>query len=441
MDSSRIPFLFGAATSAHQIEGQNRHSDWWDWEAKGKIAGGVVSGDATGHWKRFKEDLRLARELGLNSYRFSIEWAKIEPEEGRWDEEALDWYLELVSECERLGLLPMATLHHFSSPLWFACDGGFTNPLSVLRFERFTKKVLEKLGSRIPLWCTLNEPMVLAIGSYLGGFMPPGIQDPCLASRALSGLYGAHEAAYSAIHSMSTERQGPWKAHPLGVGIAHNMLDFVPARAFHPIDQLLTRVLHRFYNCSWLEGVTGRRNSFSLWPILPKSDAWPMRGASADFIGVNYYTKAYVRFGRDPASSLPFSVSFSRDGELSSDLGWAFHPKGFKKCLKLASSYGLPVYVTENGIADSVDSRRAEYLKQHLAAIKELIQEGLPIRGYYYWSLVDNFEWSLGFEPRFGLYSVDYSSQERTLRASARVLSEAATSVLSIENGVQGPRS
>ncbi|MBI3543629.1 MAG: glycoside hydrolase family 1 protein, partial [Deltaproteobacteria bacterium] len=212
-------FLWGAATSSHQIEGDNVHNDWWAWEEQGRTEGGARSGKATDHWKRFHEDLKLAADLGLNSYRFSVEWSRLEPSDGTWDESPLDWYEALVGECEKLGLLPMRTLHHFTSPKWFADRGGFTAADAPDRFAEYATRVVARLGARVPLWCTLNEPMVLVGGSYLGTFMPPGKFSPRMASQACHGLLRSHVKAYDIIHrdARFRARTGPWASRPVQV--------------------------------------------------------------------------------------------------------------------------------------------------------------------------------------------------------------------------------
>lgn len=430
IDFDEIPssFLWGAATSAHQVEGYNEKNDWWAWEAQGRIEGGARSGPATDHWNRFKEDLRLAADLGLNAYRFSIEWSRIEPEKGRFDESALQWYAELLAECERLGLLPMATLHHFTSPQWFAEEGGFSSPRAADDFARFTSKIAESLGPRIPLWCTLNEPMVLVAGTYIGQFMPPAIFAPKLASHAIHQLLKSHVRAYRILHSEIRERSGPWKDHPLAVGIAHNFLDFRPDRKWHPMEATLTRLFHRAYNRSWPDAVTGRGQRFWIPGLLPAPKIVPeaVDQNTVDFIGVNYYTKAYVQWrwkasAQGGPAELPIRLSFARRNEEVSDLGWSIHPRGLRRVLGLAARYRLPLYITENGIADRNDALRPSYLASHLAEMARAIEKGVDIRGYYHWSLLDNFEWIKGFGPRFGLFKVDYDTFERTTTDSARL--------------------
>ena len=426
--SHKSPFLWGAATSSHQIEGFNEKNDWWNWESQGHIDGGVRSGAATDHWNRYKEDLKLAADLGLNSYRFSIEWSRIESREGKWNPEALDWYEALVAECEKNKLLPMATLHHFTSPLWFAEKGGFSSAGSSAYFAQYVKKVIHRLGSRVPLWCTINEPMVLAAGTYLGKFMPPAEFSPQKASLACRNLLKAHVLAYDAIHHDISVRKGPWKDRPLQVGIAHNMLDFLPDRKWHPIERLLVHILKRFYNRAWLDAVTGRKQHFGVLGLVPK--AKPVKKAlgrnTVDFIGINYYTKAYVQWrpkapAQERPPELPIGITFARRKEAVSDLDWAIHPAGLSRMIRFVRRYSLPIYITENGIADREDQLRPEFLNSHIEVIKKALFEGADIRGYYYWSLLDNFEWVKGFGPRFGLYHVDYETFQRTPTQSARL--------------------
>ena len=425
---TNLPFLWGSATSSHQIEGNNQHNDWWAWEAEGNIEGGVRSGLATDHWNRWKEDLKMAADLGMNSYRFSVEWSRLEPTEGHFDQAAFDWYLQLILECERLGMAPMLTLHHFTSPKWFADQGGFTWTLAADKFALFVKEVAVRLGAHVPLWCTINEPMVLVSGGYLGKFMPPAHSSPELAAKASHYLLKSHALAYKILHETIRDRKGPYKDSPLQVGIAHNMLDFLPARRWHPLENALAMMINRAYNQAWLDAITGGKQKFGIPGIVPRSPlVWEAFGKkTVDFIGVNYYTKAYVQWRPktvtpERPANLPIGIEFAQGKEKVSDVGWAIHPKGFEKMIRFVARYKLPIYITENGIADRDDLNRPHYLATHLKVIAEAIQEGIDIRGYYYWSLLDNFEWIKGFGPRFGLFKVDYETMARTPTASAEL--------------------
>lgn len=425
-DGFSCAFLWGAATSSHQIEGHNTQNDWSEWEDRGFVEGGVRSGIATDHLHRFKEDLKLAADLGLNSYRFSVEWSRIEPEQGKWDLDAIEWYSELITECERNGLMPMLTLHHFTLPRWVSEKGGFTWDEAPRHFALYVSRCIEAFGSRIPLWCTINEPMVLAMGSYIAKIMPPAEFSPQKASAACRGLLRCHVLAYDLIHAQVIERTGPWKDRPLQVGIAHNLLDFISDRPWHPLERVFTGVLRRFYNQSWLDAVTGKKQKFGIPGLVPTAPpvVEALGRKTVDFIGVNYYTKAYVQWRPRDASEgssidLPLGISFARRREAQSDLGWALHPRGFRRVLKFVARYALPIYVTENGIADHRDQLRSAYLLDHLREISRACEKGVDVRGYYHWSLLDNFEWIKGFAPRFGLYKVDYSTMERKRTASA----------------------
>jgi beta-glucosidase len=425
---SHHPFLWGAATAAHQVEGDNFHSDWWAWEHEGRVEGGVRSGKASGHRERFREDIKLAADLGLNSYRFSVEWARIEPNEGLWDLSALEWYRELISECERHGVMPMLTLHHFTSPQWFTAQGGFAWSEAPHRFRAYVLKVIQALGPRVPLWCTINEPMVLIAGGYLSNKMPPGLASTRSASIANLNLFRCHVDAYELIHSQVNERQGPWRDLPLQVGFAHNMVDFYPDRNWNPLDQMMAGVLHRFYNRAWLDAAAGVAQNFGVLGVIPNPGVVEkaLGRPTVDFLGVNYYTKSYVK-GRIPnpldASSVPIELAFAKGAEPRSDVGWAIHPEGLGNVLTLAGRYQFPIYITENGIADDSDEQRQEYYRAHLMEVGRMSHgQGLDIRGYYCWSLIDNFEWDKGFWPRFGLYRVDYDTFERIPTKAAEFL-------------------
>ncbi len=347
-------FLWGVATSSHQIEGNNIHNDWWWWEHQGKIEGGAVSGDACNHRELFLHDLQLVKDLGVNSYRFSIEWSRIEPEMGVYKDAEISWYQEIIDECERLEIIPMVTLHHFATPKWFFDMGGFTNPNSPLLFTKYVEKICTTIGSKVPLWCTFNEPMVYCLGSYVGKFMPPAEFNLKKMVAANQNILRAHVLAYDILHK-KLKRKGNFAKMPLLVGIAHNMIDFCPARKFNVIEIFLSWLMSSFYNQQWINAI----------------------------------------------------------------LGMAVNPKGLQRILMKLKKYNMPIIITENGIADADDSKRSDFISDHLQVIKEARVSGILVAGYYHWSLIDNFEWINGFGPRFGLYSVDYNNQKRHPRGSA----------------------
>ena len=432
--TSQEHFLWGAATSSHQIEGYNEKNDWWRFESEGQVEGGVRSGAATDHVNRFKEDIRLAKELGINAYRFSIEWSRIEPEKGHFDVSALDWYGELINECLNSDITPMATLHHFTSPMWFADEGGFSAPDAARTFAYYTQKVADAFIGRVPYWCTINEPMVLALGGYVGKFMPPGLFAPRLLPRVILQLLESHKKAYEILHKeFDKKKRASLKPSfkKLHVGYAHNFIDFLPDRSYHPIEQITARYMNQFYNWAWLDATAKGRPTFKM-PLVglkPRHLKFDPKEIRTDFVGVNYYTKGYVQWRpRDSSTEsikeLPLGLAFARRTEPQSDLGWAIHPKGFNKILEKVRSYGIPIFITENGIDDRKDIHRSRFLVEHLKVIAGHIADGADIRGYFHWSLLDNFEWVKGFGPRFGLYYVDYNTFERTPTKAASLYKE-----------------
>ncbi len=377
-----MTFLWGTATSAHQVEGWNEHNDWWEWEQR--FHRSLAACDFA---KRFEDDLDLARALGTNSFRFSIEWSRVEPREGERDEQAALYYERLLRACRERGLEPMVTLHHFTLPRWTAARGGWLDPGTVDAFERFVAWVQERYGSLARLWITINEPSVLAGAGYLSGIFPPGkLGRLDLANRCERGLALAHDRALAILKKDPGAR----------VGIAQNMIAW-KRDAWDPLG-IRRRVADR-YNWGFLDAVSG-----------------------FDFVGVNYY----MGLGVGILDLLRFSgILPKRQGPGRSDLGWPIDPNGFERVLIEAHRrYGKPVIVTENGIADATDTLRPAYLAEHLEALERARQAGAAIEGYYHWSLVDNFEWHEGYAPRFGLYEVDYATQARRARRSGEVYRE-----------------
>ncbi|NMP21330.1 glycoside hydrolase family 1 protein [Sulfobacillus harzensis] len=374
------PFLFGAATSSHQIEG-NQQNDWTDWEESGH--GVEPSGRATDHWERWADDLALFKSLGLNAYRFSLEWSRIEPEPGQFDRNALAQYRAMILRMRELGLQPLLTLHHFTFPRWVAKRGGFVHPEAHQWFNRYTTQVMRHLGDIVDLFVTTNEPMVLVVMGYLIALWPPGGHGFRRAFRLIDRLVDAHRAAYRTIKDFKPDA---W------VGVAHHLIAFHPWTQL-PWDRATAAVLRHLMNDRFMDKV----------------------GAEQDFIGVNYYTRQYGRLlgGLHPVQSRP--------GMPLTDLGWEIYPQGLLEVLRRVGRFRRPILITENGIATSQDQVRSTYIRDHLSQVAIAQQEGLDIRGYFYWSALDNFEWAEGYRPRFGLIGVNYDTLERNLRPSAAV--------------------
>lgn len=353
-------FLYGAATSAHQVEGGNVLNDWWEWEKN--TPGIEQSGKAADHWNRYKEDIALAKTLGHNAHRFSIEWSRIEPEPGVFSRAAVEHYRSVLKEIRRHNMKSFMTLHHFTNPLWFSRNGGWTTGNAPEAFERYVQYIVQHLSEEVDFWVTVNEPMVYASQSFWRKRWPPQEHNLRRYVRVVHNLARAHTRAYRIIHRFAKN------AH---VGIAKHFIankPFVSNWWFN----------HRFFQ------------------LTPRTH---------DFIGVNYY----------------FPNEWEKFKGEKSDLGWPIYPEGLTQALLAYTRYRKPMYVTENGIADAQDSRRAEFIRSHLRAVEVAQQQGADVRGYLHWSLLDNFEWADGFAPRFGLIEVDYKTLERKIRPSAYV--------------------
>lgn len=382
------PFLWGAATSAHQVEGQNTGSDWWAWERAGRNPVGEESGYACDHFNRFDDDFRLARELGHTAHRFSIEWARIEPQPGQFDDAAIEHYRQVLASLARHRLTPIVTLWHFTLPAWLARLGGWANPNAVRWFAEYVKVVAELLGADVPYWCTVNEPNVYVLQAYVLGVWPPQRRSIPKALTVHRALVQAHRAAAAVLRTRFGNR--------VQVGFVENFNAFEPDRPRNPLDRTATQVARRVWN-----------HHFT-------SRAAP----TSDFIGVNYYFHSRVRFA-PLRPDLLFVDPRDGGGAERSDLGWELYSKGFESVVGEAARYGKPILITENGLADADDSRRPRFLVTHLAALHRAIRRGADVRGYLHWSLLDNYEWAHGFNPRFGLVAVDYASQTRAPRRSA----------------------
>lgn len=393
-------FLWGSATSAHQVEG-NTNNQWSVWEkqnaerlaeeAKTKWMTwqqeqfpemfrkeNYVSGQACDHYNLFEQDFDLAKELGHNAHRFSIEWSRIEPEEGKFDEKEIEHYRQVLMALRDRGMEPFVTLWHWTNPLWIEEKGGASSKEFPKYFSRYAKLMAEKLGDKMNFWITINEPMSVIPSCYITGVWPPQKKNPFLALKVYRVLSDAHNQAYDAIHEVMPSAQ---------VGFANILAYFEPNRAHAGLDNLVVMIAEYFSNRKFLKMTKGHN----------------------DFLTLQYYFH----------HKLAFPGIIKNENDVVSDLNWELYQKGMGHLLRWLGTFNLPIYITENGLADAKDSRRTKFITDGLSTIHEAIEDGIDVRGYFYWSLLDNFEWDKGFWPRFGLVEVDFKSQERKVRPSA----------------------
>ncbi len=391
-------FYWGASIAAHQVEGGNRN-DWTDWEARTaelrvkKASGKVwpefilknypspldeetyVSGKAADHYHRFRGDFDLARGIGLNAFRFSIEWSRIEPEEGQFDKKEIEHYREVLRALRERGIEPFVTLWHWTLPIWVVRHGGWKSRKTIFHFSRFCRKVAEEFRHDIRFWIVLNEPGLWTSEAYLFGFKPPAKRNIIATGRAYFHLVRAHKEAYRALKSVNTS---------FSVGISESGEWIEPRIIPRPVRYLF----HYLRNYFFLKRIEG----------------------FFDFIGLNYYRR---------------SALMGPGGGAFSDMGWEVDPEGIYYRLRgFWQRFHLPLFVTENGIADARDELRPKFIQDHIEEVMRARNDGIDVRGYFHWSLLDNFEWEEGFWPRFGLFEVDYRTMERKKRESADVYAD-----------------
>jgi beta-glucosidase len=409
-------FLWGTATAAHQVEGNNINNDWWAFEQRpGAIWHGDRSGLACDWWCNAERDLDLMAEMEHNTHRLSVEWSRIEPEQGIYDSAAVARYRTILLALRQRGIEPMVTLFHFSSPLWLARQGGWRNPKVVDHFRRFVRHTVEQLGDLVTLWCTINEPNVYSALGYFWGDHAPGEKSLALYFRVLRHLLQAHAAAYRVIHAQHGSAQ---------VGLVKNVQIFDPLTYGKGTEQRIATLLDHLFN-----GITFRavQDGLFRFPLgLGLTSHGPLVD-SVDFWGVDYYNRQRVRLCRQ-GTRLRCLLQPTPGAEVS-DYGrngtyGEVYPAGMYRVLKRLATLGKPIYITENGLPDADDDQRPRFLLTNLAQVQRAIMEGVAVRGYYHWSLIDNFEWAEGWALRFGLVALDETSQKRTPRPSARLFTE-----------------
>ena len=412
-------FMWGTATSSHQVEGYNKNNNWWAWEQQpGNILGDVSSGAACDWWGgRWRDDFERAAEGGQNAHRLSVEWSRIQPLPDKWDESSLERYREMVRNLTERGMTPMVTLHHFTDPIWFSEMGGWENEDNLKYFAPFVRKVVDALKEYVNLWVTINEPNVLAVSGYLTGDFPPGKSDLKSVLIVLPNLVLAHAEAYHAIHEEQPEARA---------GTAINFRGFMPARSWSPLDiwaaNTQSRMFNDFFPRAFQDGIL----RFPAW-----RKSIPSVKGTQDFLGVNYYTQDLVSFNLSAAGELFAKRYFPPETELSENGFIANLPEGMFKALEWGQQFKVPMIVTENGVEDSKDTLRPRYLIEHLHQVWRAVNFNYPVKGYFHWSQVDNYEWERAWTQRFGLWDLDIQTQARIKRPSADLYAEICR-----ENGI-----
>ena len=405
-------FMWGTATAAHQVEGNNTNNNWYAWEhqkdnnGKSRIHNNDKSGMAANHWNLYRDDIRLMKNLGVGYYRFSVEWSKIEPESGIINEEALEHYRDVCVALIDSGLTPVITLHHFSHPIWFEELGAFEKEENIEHYVRFSELVFNKLSDIVPIWCTINEPAVYVTQGYFNGVFPPGKKDPLLAGYVMRNLLNAHVQVYQHLKTLPNGAN-------VQIGLVKNITQLDPLRRWHILDWYFSRILNDVFTNSTLDLFTKGEFDFYLPAMADISYINYDAINSLDFIGLNYYSRWHVKGQLNLAEPFTFEL---RPQDIQTDMPYAIYPEGFYKAVKTIAKLNVPIIITENGIADDKDDRRSLFIKRYLYALFKTIEEGYDIQGYFYWSLMDNFEWAEGYMMKFGLYDVDFNTQKRTLR-------------------------
>ncbi len=368
-------FLWGVSISSYQTEGNNFNSDWYAWEQKGKTKD--KSENACDYWNRFRSDHDFLSELGVNAFRLSLEWSRIEPEEGKFSDEAIRHYREIIQDLKSRNIKTVVTFWHYTSPIWFQEKYGFHKKEAIEIFSRYGKKITDDLGDLIDVAVIINEPVMPLIFGFLLGKFPPGKINPVSFLQASSNL----AESYIEIFKYIKEKR---KNIPVGVSNLYNF--FEPKNKRNPIHKLWVWAGKKIWNEHFISKIKNHM----------------------DYFGLDYYF--HNRMG---------CFGTNNENKRVTEMGWEIYPEGIYAVLKeINQKYKLPVYILENGIADSQDKQRSEFIEDHVACVRKAIEDGVDVRGYFYWSLMDNFEWLHGYRPRFGLIEIDYKTLERKPRRS-----------------------
>ncbi len=402
-------FLWGTATAAHQVEGNNTNNQWWQWEQNGHTKG--TSGLACDWWGgRWREDFDRAAEAGQNAHRLSVEWSRIQPTPDSWDEDALERYRTMLRGLRERGMTAMVTLHHFSDPLWFFETNGWEREEAVGLFEKFVRKTVEALKEYCTLWCTINEPNLYALSGYVTGDFPAKHHGMNIAMQVMSNLLRGHAAAYRAIHQIQPECRA---------GYALHYRPMVPANKWNPLDRLMRNIQYNGVSETFPSAL---RDGIMRSPLGRVSI--PEAKGTQDYVGINYYAEDTVAFDITKPNLMFGRRYYSPDVEVGSSGQVANTPEAFFKTIKWAMDFKLPILITENGVDDPSDDLRRRYIAQHLHQVWRAVNFTWPVKGYFHWSLVDNFEWERGWTQCFGLWGLDVETQKRIKRPSVDLYAE-----------------
>jgi beta-glucosidase len=414
--SSLFPadFAWGVATSSHQVEGGTINNQWAAWEKRGKIKSKDCCGLACDWWRNAEQDFDLAQSLGVNALRLSVEWSRIEPREGVWDHSAVTRYRQLLKALRDRGIRPFVTLHHFTNPLWFEARGAFLNKHSVRLFQGFTRRIIDALGDLCRDWVTFNEPNVYSSLGYFLGEFPPGKKGHFVqAARVTRNLCLAHATAYQAIHELQPQANVGWAQH---------FVVFKPRRPESKVDRWLCSFIERRFNDNFAEGILSGTAPF---PLNRFGDSLPEVKDTCDYVGINYYSRLRVGFEARSAKTLFFQISVpphkpQGDSGIEVPYGEAY-PQGLRQAVGHFAAFKKPIYILENGVPDRADRIRPWVIESTVQQMRELLSDGVDLRGYFHWTLADNFEWGEGWHLRFGLFELDPVTQKRTPRPSAQI--------------------
>jgi len=409
-------FIFGTASAAHQVEGNNNNS-WSEWEKiDGKIKNGDKSGNACEHFTRYKEDIQLMKHLGVHSYRFSVEWSRFQPNKERkvFSAEATRHYHDVIDELLRNGIIPMITLHHYSNPIWFQAIGEFQHADNLIWFEEFSEYIFRQYSGKVKLWCTFNEVMAYSIGGHVAGTFPPGLNIPQVMANVLRNFMIAHTNIYHKLKSLPNGKESQ-----IIFVKEYHQFDPVPADSF--IAKEICAIADLFYNELILQYFETGHMEVHIPFFIELNYSNPLGKGAIDIIGLNYYSHYNVFFNLFQWPLVEVGVRPEKRN-MTTDMGYVSYPEGIYRALKRLAKVGKPIIITEHGLADDKDPDKLRDLtiKRYIYAVAKAIEEGVDCRGYYYWSFLDNFEWALGFSMRFGLYHMDYKTQKRTLRQGAQ---------------------